>query len=196
MSAEEWLPLVDPDGRRIGKALRSHAHGNPELLHPVVHCLVVNSKEELLLQLRSCTKDVQPGRWDTSVGGHVGYHETVEQSLMREIREELGIHVNLDELLWLHRYVMTNSVESELVTTFLLMHEGPFVPEPLEIDELRFWSVAEIERVRGQSILTPNFEDEFNRYRRALAEGGVRAGEPGVRVCSVACSDKRGQSWK
>jgi len=171
--SDEWLPLVDTDGQIVGKARRGEVHGNPKLLHPVVHCLVVNGQMDLLLQLRSRSKDVQPGRWDTSVGGHVGLNEPVEQSVLREIREELGIDVAPSQVTFLHRYVMSNSVESELVHTYLLWHEGPFVPEPLEIDALRFWPKAEIEAARGQAILTPNFEDEFDRFQAALRDGQV-----------------------
>lgn len=176
MISEEWLPLVDPDGRTIGKARRREVHGDPSLLHPVVHCLVVNSRAELLLQLRSLTKDVQPGRWDTSVGGHVGFGERIETSLLREIGEELGIHPDEKRIRFLHKYVMTNSIESELVHTFLLEHEGPFIPEPFEIDALRFWSLQEIEGSLGRSAFTPNFEDEFARYLVTLRDGG--AGHP------------------
>ncbi len=171
MTIEEWLPLVTADGLTVGKARRCEVHGNPQLLHPVVHCLVVNSRSELLLQLRSKTKDVQPGRWDTSVGGHVAFGERIEDSLMREVREELGVEPDETRLRFLHKYVMTNSIESELVHTYLLEHEGPFVPEQHEIDELRFWSVPEIEVARGRSILTPNFEDEFDRYLGAVRQG-------------------------
>lgn len=173
MKSEEWVPLVSPDGRTVGKARRTEVHGNPSLLHPVVHCLVVNSRGQLLLQLRSATKDVQPGRWDTSVGGHVGFGERIEDSLLREIREELGITPDETRLQFLHKYVMTNSIESELVHTYLLEHEGPFMPEPHEIDELRFWSVVDIEAARGRSILTPNFEDEFERYMTAARAGAI-----------------------
>ncbi len=164
-SSDEWLPLVDADGHTVGKAHRREVHGNPELLHPVVHCLVVNAAGSLLLQLRSQSKDVQPGRWDTSVGGHVGLDESIEAALLREIREELGIVVLLGQLSFSHKYVMTNSIESELVHTYLLNHEGPFCPEPHEIDALRFWTIDSIEQALGTSVFTPNFEDEFGRYR-------------------------------
>jgi isopentenyldiphosphate isomerase len=164
-SSDEWLPLVDNDGRAIGKARRREVHGNPNLLHPVVHCLVLNASGSLLLQLRSQSKDVQPGRWDTSVGGHVGLDESVEAALLREIREELGIVVIFQQPSFLYKYVMTNSVESELVHTYRLIHEGPFCPEPNEIDALRFWTVESIEPALGTSLFTPNFEDEFARYQ-------------------------------
>jgi isopentenyldiphosphate isomerase len=170
---DEWLPLVDGDGRTLGKARRSEVHGNPSLLHPVVHCLVVNASGALLLQLRSLSKDVQPGRWDTSVGGHVGLDESIEAALLREIHEELGVVVDRRQPSFLYSYVMTNALESELVHTYRLEHEGPFVAEPKEIDELRFWSLEAIEARLGSAVFTPNFEDEFARFR-GVAETASR----------------------
>lgn len=170
-SIDEWIPLVEADGRDIGKALRSEVHGNPKLLHPVVHCLVFNAQGSLLLQLRSLSKDVQPGRWDTSVGGHVGLDESIGAAVLREIREELGILVQPDQTAFLYRYLMQSPIESELVYTYRMFHEGPFVPEALEIDELRFWRMLEIESALGSSVFTPNFEDEFERYHQMMNAG-------------------------
>jgi isopentenyldiphosphate isomerase len=163
--ASEWLPLVDSSGTIIGRARRREVHGNPELLHPVVHCLVCNARGDLLLQLRSAHKDVQPGRWDTSVGGHVGVDESIESAVVREIEEEIGLRVNIADLRFLYRYVMKSAIETELVHTFALVHEGPFRAEPGEIDDLRFWPAHEIESALGSGKFTPNFEDEFARYR-------------------------------
>ena len=72
---EERLDVVNESGEIIDTLARSEIHGNPELLHMVVHVLVFNAKGELLLQKRSMDKDVAPGRWDTSVGGHVNAGE-------------------------------------------------------------------------------------------------------------------------
>jgi isopentenyldiphosphate isomerase len=166
MAEDELVPLVDGDGRTIGRARRSDVHGDPSLLHPVVHCLVENDRGELLLQLRSLLKDVQPGRWDTSVGGHVALDESIEAAVVREIGEELGVHVEHSRPIFLYRYVMRSEIETELVHSFWLQHNGPFRVEPEEIDELRFWTRAEIAAALGSRRFTPNFEDEFARFEQ------------------------------
>lgn len=161
---DEWFPVVDEAGQTIGKALRSQCHGDPALLHPVVHCLVVNNSGQLLLQLRSLNKDVQPGKWDTSVGGHVGLGESIETALHREVEEELGIAPNQVQFNALYQYINRSPIESELVHTYLARYEGPFRPQAEEIDQVKFWSLAEIRRELGTGALTPNFEDEFARF--------------------------------
>ena len=88
---EEWFPLVDEKGETIGKATRKECHSGSKMLHPVVHLHIFNKAGDLYLQKRSINKDIQPGKWDTAVGGHIDYGETVEDALHREVREELGI---------------------------------------------------------------------------------------------------------
>lgn len=163
---EELVDLVSPEGKIVGRAPRSMVHGNPDLLHPVVHVHIVNSRGEIFLQKRTLTKETQPGKWDTAVGGHVSSGETIEHALVREAEEELGIsHVKFTPIF---RYVMRNEVESELIHAFLLMDEGPFYPDPLEISEARFWKLTEIENNLGGDIFTPNFEQEFELLKKIV----------------------------
>jgi isopentenyldiphosphate isomerase len=166
--ADEWFPLVDETGATVGRALRREVHGNPTLMHPVVHCLVENTQGQLLLQLRSLSKDVQPGRWDTSVGGHVAFGESIEAALLREVKEEIGIEVPLSRFTFLYRYVMRSPIETELVHTYRLVHGGPFVAQPSEVDQLEFFGHDAIRTRLGEGFFTPNFEDEYRRYQAAL----------------------------
>ena len=72
--------MVDEAGNVMGAATRAQCHGGGMLLHPVVHLHLFNSRGELYLQRRPVWKDIQPGRWDTAVGGHVDYGETVDDA--------------------------------------------------------------------------------------------------------------------
>ena len=75
-SPHEMFPVVDTDGNVIGSATRGECHSGSKILHPVVHLHVVSADGSLLLQKRAMSKDIQPGRWDTAVGGHVDCGET------------------------------------------------------------------------------------------------------------------------
>ena len=83
----EIFPIVDSCGHTIGQATRGECHNGSKLLHPVVHLHVFNSRGELYLQKRALDKDIQPGKWDTAVGGHIDYGEGVTDALHREARE-------------------------------------------------------------------------------------------------------------
>lgn len=155
----EMFEIVDEQDRVIGQAPRSRCHGDPSLIHRVAHVLVFNRQGDLLLQKRSEDKDIQPGRWDTSVGGHLAPGETYLEAALREMEEELGIRGIPLEFLYSSR--IRNRVESENVGTFLGRFDGEVVFPPEEIQEVRFWQAREIERALGTEVFTPNFEEEW-----------------------------------
>ncbi len=158
---EEWFPLVNEEGETIGKATRKECHNGSKLLHPVVHLHIFNEAGDLYLQKRPMTKDIQPGKWDTAVGGHVDYGETTEEALRREVREELGITDFTPQ--FIARYVFESSIEKELVNTFRTTYTGEITPDPTELDGGRFWSQAEIQENLEKGLFTPNFEQEYKR---------------------------------
>lgn len=160
-SPDEWFPVVDEEGHTISLALRSECHnGKSKLLHPVVHLHFFNKKGELFLQKRAKTKDILPGCWDTSVGGHISPGETPEEGLKRELFEELGIS-DID-FTFLKKYVWESERERELVYSFKSVSEIIPVINKEEIDEGRFWSADEIRKNPGREIFTPNFKHEFS----------------------------------
>ncbi len=179
----EIFDLVDEQGRILGQARRSEVHGNPALLHQVVHVLVFNSRGELFLQKRAENKDVQPGKWDTSVGGHVDTGELPGAAARRELSEELGIpsspgvnkksrsSTEVPTLVFLHDYIHRNDYESELVHTWTCRWDGPFTLQESELSDGRFWELSEIDLRVGKSQdthpFTPNFLDELRRWREA-----------------------------
>lgn len=159
--ADEWLPLVDEAGNTIGKATRAQCHDGSRRLHPVVHLHVFNEQGELYLQKRPEWKDIQPGRWDTAVGGHIDYGETVDDALRREVREEIGLTDFSPEQI--DRYVFESARDRELVHVFRTVCREE--PQPShELDGGRFFTPAEIEERLGTGFFTPNFEQEWQRF--------------------------------
>ena len=158
---EEIFPIVNTEGEVVGSATREECHAGTFLLHPVVHLHIFNSAGELYLQKRVMTKKIQPGKWDTAVGGHIDYGEKIEDALLRETREELGVRDFTPEFLM--RYEFRSQVEAELVYIYKCVYDGDFNLDPSEVDEGRFWSLDEIKKSIGKGLFTPNFESEIER---------------------------------
>jgi len=164
---EELFPIVDEQGNAIGKAPRSVCHnGISKPLHPVVHLHLFNSAGELYLQKRAITKDTQPGKWDTSVGGHSAPGETIEEALIREAEEELGLKDFIPE--FLGKYIWESPQERELVSSFSSITDLIPVINEEEIEEGKFWPLQEIKDNIGKNVFTPNFENEFKMLISSL----------------------------
>ena len=159
---QEIFPIVDEEGSVVGKATRGECHSGPMLLHPVVHLHVFNPQGDVYLQKRPEWKDIQPGKWDTAVGGHIDYGETPEVALLREVREELGITDFTPE--FVGKYVFESKRERELVYVHRTIYDGAIMPSKEELDGGRFWTMEEVREAIGQGVLTPNFESEFVRF--------------------------------
>ncbi len=162
----EHFDVLDETGEKISRATRNECHNGSFLLHGVVHVLVFDSTGSLILQKRSMDKDIQPGKWDTSVGGHISCDETLENALYREAEEELGIKGA--DFKKLYTYIMVSDVERELVNTFRCIWDGPVNFQRSEIDDVRFFTSDEVELNMGKGFFTPNFEEEWGYYKIAL----------------------------
>jgi isopentenyldiphosphate isomerase len=164
---DELLEIVDDKGCVLRLALRSEIHGNPALMHKVVHVLVFNNNGELLLQKRSANKDVAPGKWDTSVGGHVEPGEELRNAALREMEEELGISANPE---FLYSYIHSNPYETEIVYTFTCKHDGSITFNAGEIDIVRFWTIEEIMESMDDTVLSDNFKHEISAYLKHMGQ--------------------------
>ena len=158
----EWFEIVDQTDTVCGRARRSDCHGNPALVHRTAHVVVVASDGRFLLQKRNALKDIQPGKWDTAVGGHLAVGETYEEAARREMVEEIGVPADLP-LDFLFDSRIRNDMESENVRVFRTVWDGPFQPQEEEIDALRLWTEDELRKAIGTGVFTPNLEVELTQ---------------------------------
>jgi len=163
---EEWLPIVNEKGEIIGKAPRSVCHRGEKLLHPVVHLHVLNHKKHIYLQKRPMNKLVQPGKWDTAVGGHISVVESLETALKREAWEEIGLKEFSARLVKTYRW--DSEIEAELVYSFISHDFKSIHLHSDEVEEGRFWTPKQIEANIGKGVFTPNFEFEYQMLKKEI----------------------------
>lgn len=160
----EMFEIVDEAGKVIGIAPRRQCHGNPALIHRSVHVIVLSRDGRILLQKRSADKDIQPGKWDTAVGGHLLAGEDYETAARRELSEEIGLPASTP-LQAVFTLKVRNAIESENVQVFLAVSDGPFQAQASEIDELRFWTWPEIDAALPTAVFTPILTQELAKLR-------------------------------
>jgi len=143
---DEILTQVDLQNKVIGPIERGIAHNSHNLIYRTVYILIRNDKDEILIQKRSPTKDLYPNCWDLSVGGHVIYGDSYEQTAVRELEEELGIYTMSDELLLKGQVlvVLPNSREFFNVYEYKLKESDLIISEANEVVETRWVSLASL----------------------------------------------------
>lgn len=162
----EFFDIYDEQGNHLGVATRSECHGNPALIHCTAHVAVKHPVSgALLLQKRRMDKDIQPGKWDTAVGGHLDAGETFESAAYRELAEELGV-TEYVELHHLFDSTIRNDVESENTRIFGVELAGPFAFQLSEIDDVRFFSAAELDDPLWRENFTPNLLTELEDLKK------------------------------
>ena len=138
---EEMFDVVDRSDKVIGRASREEVH-RKGLLHRSTHLLVFDGYGRVLLQKRSMGKDRFPGRWDSSVSGHVDSGEHYDECIVREAMEEIGIDLagTPDRLFKINA---CDETDQEFTWVYRTESEGPFYPNEDEISEIGWFTRQE-----------------------------------------------------
>lgn len=121
---DEQLNIFDSKGRLTGTASRADAH-KKGLWHETFHCWFIEVKEHKIFihfQLRSPDKKDFPNMLDITAAGHLTAEEGVEDGV-REIKEELGISLNLNDLIYAGKIadeiIIGDFIDRELCHVFI-----------------------------------------------------------------------------
>ncbi|WP_175639412.1 NUDIX hydrolase [Metabacillus schmidteae] len=141
MGEQEKLKIYDDQRNQIGVATRSDVH-KLGFWHEAFHCWFVQNDKGIhyiYLQLRSKKKKDYPNLFDITAAGHLLADETVEDGV-REIKEEIGIDVNFDDLIPLgelkYCVVKNEFIDKELANVFLYKNEEEFDDFTLQAEEV------------------------------------------------------------
>ena len=161
---EEWFDVVDRSDRVIDRASREEVHQNG-LLHRSAHLLVFDGSGRVLLQKRSMVKDRFPGRWDSSVSGHVDSGESYDQCIVREAMEEIGIRLAATPER-LFKVDACDETDQEFSWVYRTYSEGPFAPNEEEISEIRWFTGDEVSHLvkTDPESVSPSFALIWSKF--------------------------------
>jgi 8-oxo-dGTP pyrophosphatase MutT (NUDIX family) len=109
---EEMLEVVDEKDVVMGQESREKIHQGG-LLHREIHIWFFTPRKEIIFQHRATDKDTYPDLLDATVGGHVEPGDSYEHTAVKECKEETGLDVSLEDLVFLRNLRM---IEEDFVT--------------------------------------------------------------------------------
>ncbi len=153
----ELLEVYDPNGLPTGRAKARGAVHLEGDWHLAFFCWVARPGPrgtEILLQHRAARKDVWPLRFDASAAGHIRFGESLEEAA-REVREELGIPVELSDMVSLGRHRQQHHHANGLIDrehhAMHLLTPGPadaaYAPDPQEVAGLAWIDASDLLRL-------------------------------------------------
>ena len=138
----ESVVILDEAGYASGTADKAAVHHDRTPLHLAFSCYLFNEAGQFLLTRRAESKRTFPGVWTNTCCGHPLPGEPMSGSVLRRLRDELGIGAaKLCLVLPRFRYQarMDNGVmENEVCPVYAAYADLPPDPDPDEVAETRW----------------------------------------------------------
>ena len=158
----EFLDIIDQNDNVIGKAEKKEIY-TKKLRHRIVHVLIFNNEDKMLLQQRGQNSNYLPLGWSTSVGGHVTSGESYEEADIRETKEEVGI---TEKMNLLHKIIYKDPREFDKhLAIYKIIYNGPFTLHPHEVEKVNFFTIPEIKaKISNGELFHPELLFILNKY--------------------------------
>ena len=149
----ELFYFVDDNDQVIGSVKRSEAHQSNSIKHRSIFILLFNEQNELLLQKRSQGKDTFPGFWTISVSGHVIYGQSYDEAAMREMQEEVGLTLELQQM---QKIYLKEEREFAFIYKSTCLKETVLNFDEDEIDEVKWINLKNLAAFVETNNMTPS----------------------------------------
>ncbi len=149
---EEYFDVLNERGEYTGKVESREKCHKEGLWHKAVAIFIVNSKNQVLLQKRSPLKKLWPNTWDITAGGHVLAGEFGFEAVIREIKEELGVELNKNDITFLGSSISYN-IKGDIVNNHF--NEYYIVNEDIDETKLKLQEdeVSEVKWIDEDEIV-------------------------------------------
>ena len=168
------MELVDVYNERYENTGKSKERGKTKETEYRKACFVwiINSENKILVQQRSKTRKHYPNLWAATSGGGLS-GETSIQSMLRELKEELGLNIKEKELTFIGTYKRVN----DFVDTYLLEKDidvNDVTIQPEEVQNVKWMSIYHFEKLiaRGEASDTSFglFKNYYDNYYKRTVE--------------------------
>lgn len=162
------IAIVDSNDEVIGSKEQQQAEEDGDIFR-LVRIFVANSQGQILLQLRSPKKRIQPNKWDQSVGGHVDEGEDYLTAAKREVLEELGISdVAFTEIGKYYKESVINGINHKKFNTiYKINYDGDVSFPEEEIAEIKWFNREELDDLVNiqPELFTFGFIESYKIFR-------------------------------
>lgn len=157
---DEIVLIVDADNTVVDQVPRSRMRAR-HLAYRATYILVFNSKQQILVQKRTATKDMYPSYYDVAAGGVVTAGESYDESATREAQEELGlVGVSLTPHFDFYFEDPQNRLWGRV---YSCIFDGELVLQEEEIEECFFCAPSKVLGGKVQPV-TPDSIEALRRY--------------------------------
>lgn len=143
----ELIQIVDENGNFTGQIIDKEEAHDKNLLHNEVAAFIINNKKQVLLQKRSANKRFNPNKW-ALCAGHVDAYESLEDAILREIKEEVGLDISKDDLRQFGKREFTIGNSNSHITYFYYirsnLNEKDIIIQKEELSEVKWFDIDEV----------------------------------------------------
>ena len=164
----EMWDIVDENRQPLNKTIVKGEKLNPGEYRQVVHVAIFNSEDKLLIQQRQDFRKLYPGLWDISVGGSVISGEDTMAAGEREVSEELGVNISLQN----ERPFFTINFDGGFDDFYIVRKDldiDDLVLQAEEVKASKWASKEEVLAMRDQGLFIP-YHDSFLPFLFEMAQ--------------------------
>lgn len=180
---KEQLEVINENDEVIGLETREKIH-KEGLLHREIHIWFITPKAEIIFQHRAKDKDTYPDKLDATVSGHVEPKMSYEETAVKECKEETGIDIDLEKLVFLKKMrkksfdEVTGLTNNTIRSQYAYLYDGSI--NNLRIEEgksqgFRAWKIDDLSHLSESDknkfiplILREDMLNIFNKARELL----------------------------
>lgn len=151
----EIFDVVDEDDNVIGQATRKEVHEN-KLIHRCVMFFIFDKKRRIFVTQRTKNKEFFKEYWSIVLGGHVNAGETYEETVVREIKEEVNIY---EKPFYMGSFKLRILEESENVRVYGFVTDKKPELDAFEVKQGMFLTMEEMEEKIKKEQFLPETKD-------------------------------------